>query len=139
MANQTERTETHHLKCDFTESELREFSRTMAREAQDLATAEDQKKVAVAQFAESIARHRSIIGQMARNINNGYEMRLVLCIVRLDDPKMGWATIVHKDTGELVRQRVMTDQEHAEASQGKLPLEEKPPEKPAAKTAKGGK
>lgn len=137
MSNLSERIETHHLKCDFTESELKEFSRTMAREAQDLATAEDQKKVAVAQFAESIARHKSVIGQMARNINNGYEMRLVPCVVVLDKPVRGKATIVRKDTGDLVKERDMDEGEVREAAQASLPLEE--PAKPASKAAKGGK
>lgn len=131
------RTEVHVLKCIFTEDELRDFSRTMAREAQDLATAEDQKKVAVAQFAESIARHRSILGQMARNINNGYEMRLTECLIEFDKPERSVATIVRKDTGEFVKTRKMDDSEIQTASQSVLPREE--PEKPKAKSAGKGK
>lgn len=131
----TERIESHHLKCDFTENELREFSRTMAREAQDLATAEDQKKVAVAQFAESIARHKSVLGQMARNINNGYEMRLTQCLVQFDTPALGWARIIRKDTGEVVKERKMDDIEIREAAQATFPLEPPPAEKATANSA----
>jgi hypothetical protein len=146
MPTEVERIETHHLRHDFTEDELKEFSRTMAREAQDLAAAEDQKKVAVAQFAEEIARHRSIVGQMARNINNGYEMRLVPCAVLLDTPVRGTASLCRKDTGEVFRERPMNEQEVRDQAQTRLPLEEpakpadKGPEKPPkAKAAKGGK
>lgn len=138
MSNLSERIETHHLRYDFTEEELREFSRTMAREAQDLAAAEDQKKVAVAQFAEEIARHRSLLGQMARRINNGYEMRLLPCIVALDTPSRGTARIVRKDTGDFVKDRPMNDQEMKDASQATLPLDNVP-EKPSGKSARAGK
>lgn len=136
MTNGTEQVETHHLRYDFTIGELQEFSRTMARESQDLDSAEAQKKVATAQFAEEIARHKSIIGQMARHINNGYEMRLLPCTVLLDTPARGTARIVRKDTGDIVKERPMNDQELKDSAQAKLPLE---PEKPAGKAAKAGK
>lgn len=136
MSNQIERIETHHLRYDFTAEELRDFSRTMARESQDLDAAEAQKKVATAQFAEEIARHKSIVAQMARHINNGYEMRLLPCAVLLDTPVRSTAMVVRKDTGDIVKERPMNDQELKEAAQAKLPLE---PEKPARKAAKAGK
>lgn len=125
--NTSERNETHHLRWDFTEDELREFSKTMAREAQDLTAAENQKKVATSQFAEEIARHRMALSQMARNISNGYEMRMTKCHVQLDNPERGRATIIREDTGEVVRERAMTDQEVRDVAQKKLPLTELPP------------
>lgn len=121
------RTEAHHLRCEFTEGELREFSKTMARETQDLAMAEINKKVANAQFAEEIARHQSIVSKMARNINTGYEMRLVQCEVLLDTPERGSARIVRSDTGEVIKERAMTEGEIKEALQGNLPLAVNPP------------
>jgi hypothetical protein len=136
LTNTVERFETHHLRYNFTEDELKEFSRTMAREAQDLAAAEDQKKVAVAQFAEEIARHKSVVSQMARHINNGYEMRMVRCGVALDKPARGRAEITRLDSGEVVRERAMTEEETKESNQGKLPLAAESPEQPPAK-AKG--
>jgi hypothetical protein len=103
--------ETHHLRCEFSEEELKDFSKVLARETQSLATAEEEKKVATAQFAERIARHKASTSQMSRNINNGYEMRMVQCEVLLDKPIRGTARIVRLDTGEVVKERVMTPEE----------------------------
>lgn len=118
----TELTETHHLRWDFTESELKEFSKTMARAAEEVAITEIDKKVANTQFAEQIARHQSVMSQMARNINSGYEMRMVKCRVLLDTPVRGTARIVRTDTGTFVKERVMTEREIQDQSQMNLSL-----------------
>lgn len=99
------------LRCDFTEVELKAFSEDLAREIASLAAVEDQKKAANAAFADRIQAHKSNSSHLARNINMGYEMRLVECAVELDQPKNGRARLVRKDTGEIAREREMTPEE----------------------------
>lgn len=113
------RKEQHFLRVDFTEPELKEFSKTLARETQNLAQAEEEKKLAVAQFAERIARCKSVQSVMSRNISNGYEMRMIECEVHLDLPRKGVATVFRTDTGEMVKERPMEPSE----LQRELPVE----------------
>lgn len=105
------RKETNWMRYTFTEQELQDFSRKLAEETQQLEGAEAEKKVAVAQFSERIARHKSTSSTAARNICMGYEMRMIDCDVLLDTPAIGTARIVRKDTGEVVKERPMTKEE----------------------------
>lgn len=106
------------LKCDFTAEELKEISSQLAREAANMAEAEENKKAATAQFAEKIASAKARVASLARQVNQGYEMRNVECRVLLDKPKRGLVQVVRADTGEIVKERPMSDSE----KQGSLPL-----------------
>ena len=114
--------EVHLLRCDFSEDELKQFSKDLARSTAQLAQAEEEKKSAMAQFAERLTGAKALASSLARRINEGYEMRMVDCEVRLDSPTNGTATVVRKDTGEIVKERPMT----AGELQGELALSESP-------------
>lgn len=105
------RTESNWLRYTFTEEEIANFSRKLAEETQLLESAEAEKKVAVAQFSERIARHKGTSSGAARNICMGYEMRMVECDVILDTPTVGAARVIRKDTGEVVKERAMSSEE----------------------------
>ena len=111
--------ESYFLRVDFTVEELREFSKELARKTAELSQGEEDKKAAVSQFADRIAANRADTSRLARNINSGYEMRMVECDVLLNQPVTGTAQIVRLDTGEVVKERAMTGNE----MQADLPLD----------------
>ena len=109
-----------YLKYTFSESELREHAKDLARENTVASEAEEQKKAVVAQFTEKVASAKTKISMLSRYINNGYDHRSVECETTLDMPEKGIARVVRLDTGEVVRERAMTPSE----LQIKLPLKE---------------
>jgi len=106
------------LRVEFTPEEIKNFSSDLARKTAELSQAEEDKKAAVAQFADQLASAKATVSRLARNINSGYEMRNVDCEVTLHSPKKGLARIIRLDTGEEVNVRPMT----ADELQEKLPL-----------------
>lgn len=103
------------LKYTFSEIELRDFSRTMARECEMVAGVKEEKKAVMAQFAERIAASEAMIGKLSRFINNGYEHRYVECWVEMHTPAQGSKTIRRMDTGEVVKTVAMTTDELQES------------------------
>lgn len=95
------------LRYQFTEAEIKERSLELARATTQAIEAEESKKAAAAQFADLVLRSREKMSRLAREINNGYEMRDIECEIRLHKPSKGMAQIVRLDTGELVKERLM--------------------------------
>ena len=106
------------LRCDFTEEELKGFSKELARSTAQLAQAEEEKKAAMAQFAERMTGQKALLSGLARKINEGYEMRMVECGIKLDSPIAGTTRVIRLDTGEVVKERAM----HADELQRSLEL-----------------
>jgi hypothetical protein len=102
---------TEWLKYNFTEKELREFAKELARETALLAEAEEQKKAIVASFSEKVATAKTKLSILSRYINNGYDYRNVDCSVLMDSPKDGMKTVYRDDTGEEVKIAPMTPEE----------------------------
>lgn len=105
---------TEYLKYQFTEEELRDFAKDLARENAASAEAEEQKKAVVAQFTEKVASSKSKISQLSRYINNGYDHRSIDCSILMNTPFVGRKTIIRDDTGEIVKELVMSEQEKQE-------------------------
>lgn len=109
---------TEYLKYTFTESELKEFAKELARQTATMSEVEEEKKAVVANFTERIAAAKSNASRLSRYINNGYDYRNIDCSVKLNDPNTGVKTIYRDDTGESVKTYPMTQDELQE----KLPL-----------------
>jgi hypothetical protein len=97
------------LECKFTESEIKDFSRTLAYECRQVAQLEEQKKEVVSDFKAKIDAKHSLISMLSNNVNNGYEYRNVDCEVELDTPKKGIKTLTRIDTGAEVEVTKMTE------------------------------
>ena len=119
------------LRYEFSEAELKEFSKALAREVQDLASLELAKKEAVTGFSAQVEARKSEIAKFARNISNRHEYRNIDCLVEFHKPNTGWKQIIRKDTGEIVEECAMTTQEMQE----QLPFDEGKQEAPAGAAA----
>ena len=118
---------TEYLKYEFTEKELKDLARELARENTAMAESEEEKKSVVASFTERIADAKMKISKLSRYINNGYDYRNIECAVVMNSPRAGVKEVVRIDTGEIVKTINMTDTEKQES----LPFEV-PPETPSA-------
>jgi len=99
-----------YLKYFFTEDEIRNLGKEMAQATIQANEAEEQKKAAMAEFKDKIEKHLLVARQASRFISNGYEMRNIDCIKRIDYANET-VTITRKDTGEVVEERKIHDSE----------------------------
>jgi hypothetical protein len=72
---------------------------------------QEEQKAAQAQFKERLERLTSEVGKLSRDINNGWEMRNIICYVAFHLPVQGMKRIIREDTGELVREMAMARSE----------------------------
>lgn len=103
-----------YLRYEFSEEELRERSKSLAMNVQRQTQTGEEQKAAQAQFKERLRRFTSEINKLSRDINNGWEMRNIICRVVYHSPTQGVKLIVREDTGELVREAPMTRSEMQE-------------------------
>lgn len=99
------------LRYEFTEEELRQKSKDLARSVQLQTAAQEEQKAAVAQFKERIEAQVANIGRLSRDINGGWEMRNIDCLVQFHTPTIGSKRIIRQDTGEVVRECAMEKHE----------------------------
>ena len=118
---------TELLKYVFTEQELKDFARDLARESTAASEAEEQKKAVTAQFAEKIAASKSRISVLARHINSGYEYRNIECRIAFHTPKEGRKTVYRLDAAGdgFVREAEMTPDEKQEKLFAEVEVETK--------------
>jgi len=76
------------------------------------------------EFKGKTAAAEAQLNSVRDKINSGYELRLTKCEVVLDKPKAGMAQVIRLDTGDVVEEREMTEQE----KQAELDIELNPTE-----------
>jgi len=108
--NRIEKTK-ESLKHHFSDQEILEMSRSMARDNQELSAIEEAQKKAVADYKAQIQAKENTIQDLSRRINNGYEYRMIECELRYHTPEKGMAQLVRLDSGEVVRERRMETHE----------------------------
>ena len=98
------------LKVAFTEGELLEKGRSLARKQKELVQFDLEKKSVVKQYDQKIAQCEAEIGLLSGHITDGYEFRRVDCEVRyLFDT--GMKQTVRLDTQEQIREEALTIEE----------------------------
>jgi hypothetical protein len=102
---------TELLRCDFTPDEWTENARQLATATRLRSELEQEKKEIDSQYKAKIEEQIGRASKLAALLGAGYEMRNVPCEILLDKPELGQATIVRRDTGEIVRTRPMTEME----------------------------
>lgn len=100
-----------YLRYEFTEEELKQKSKDLARSVQLQTAAQEEQKAAQAQFKDRIEREVANIGRLSRDINGGWEMRNIDCIVQFHTPTVATKRIIRQDTGEVVRECAMEKHE----------------------------
>jgi hypothetical protein len=101
-------TETRFIKYSFTDKELLDLSRKMARAENLIGEKADTLKSVAATIKAEIAEQEGVLHSCAEKLRSGYEMRQIDCDLKYED---GLAKYYSKDTGELVEERPMTSTE----------------------------
>ena len=112
---------TEYLKYEFSDAEITDAAKELARAAQQRASLEQRKKEVDSQLKADIEAQNSIVGRLSSYINTGYEYRDIECRIELDTPEPGKKRIVRVDNGEEVKVVPMTDAD----KQTSLDLQEK--------------
>lgn len=102
--------EKKELKVILTTEERLEIGQNIARESTQMASEEETKTEVVSEFKARIESHKAKIAELSRTLMNGYQFREVECR-REFDFKKGIVAIIREDTGELVKERPITEQE----------------------------
>ena len=102
--------EPHILPCKMSQKEKSNAGVKLAAELEILESIEFDKKTIVQELSSKIKTHKKHIHDLSDQINRGIEMRSVDCELRLNVSKL-IATLVRKDTGEIVNERPMTEEE----------------------------
>lgn len=100
------------LRYTFTAEEKQVLSDKLALACQEKYTAEEEKKSAMAGFKKRIDEEAANMNHFSRLVNNGWEMRPIECRIEYNTPVHGTKRIIRIDTGELVREIVMTAGEY---------------------------
>lgn len=98
------------LTCTLDDSELAKYGRELSGRLSDLASIELEKKEAADNFKSRMSKIDKAIGEIQRKLHDGSEERVIECeqVLSFDTATV---TIIRKDTGEVVEERPMTDEE----------------------------
>lgn len=99
------------LLCDLIEDEVRMKAQEVGVTIAEYDRVESAKKLANKEYNEQLDGLRQRTRQLSQEITSRTEMRMVPCVVQMHTPQVGIKRIVRLDTGELVREELMTDEE----------------------------
>jgi len=102
--------EPRDLSCSLSTKERAEAANKLADVLDDIARLEDDKKTMAADLNAQIKRLTAEVRQLTRQVKEGTATRSVLCELKLNWTKLT-ATTVRTDTGEVVDERGMTEDE----------------------------
>lgn len=114
-------TQTIDVKRDYTDKEIAEFGRIMAESYGVIARKQEELKEFSTVIKAAIEEEQNTIGANAVKIREGYERVPVVCSVVYEN---GQATFTNKQTGEIVLQRPITEEEQLRMSTGWKDAEE---------------
>ncbi len=99
-----------YLKYQFTKEEKADLADSLARGIGELEQKTLQKKDVVKAIDADIAKLESSVSLSATKVKDGYEYRNIDCIIAYDY-EAKTKTITRIDTGEIVRESTMTNDE----------------------------
>ena len=98
------------LPVTLTEIEKADVAARLANETQAHQAALDRKKEVTAQLTADIEEHRAAVQSLGSLYASGYEYRQVECEAMVD-AAAGWIRVTRRDTGEVVEDRAMREDE----------------------------
>ncbi len=107
------------LRCDFTEPEMLDMGKRLARANERLDALAREKEEVVSAIKARASKIESEVSDLSQNLNKGYEYRDIECTVEYHKPENGKKTVTRLDTGELVEVTPMD----AHEMQEQLPLQ----------------
>jgi hypothetical protein len=96
------------LECTLNEAELNERGQRMSSAMLKYDEVEAAKKEAVKDYSEEMKALRGQMRELPRVIRRRSEIRTVTCGVQFHMPEVGMKRVIRLDTGEIVRDEVMT-------------------------------
>jgi len=102
--------ETHSLPCKLTTGQIAEAAENLASAIQEAEGIEIEKKSVMKDYNSQIDNCKKRIHRLMTHVKNGVEYRPVECDLQFHIEKV-LAILVRKDSGELVEERPMTDEE----------------------------
>jgi hypothetical protein len=107
------------LDCPLTQEEWEERSKMQGDAVRDWETAQAAAKLSAKQHGEVVRKAEGRVHDLARAVRDRKESRAVLCEERVNN-RLFRVETVRLDTSEIIDARPMTDEEMAEAQQGRL-------------------
>ena len=98
------------IRYNFTENEIRDLGKRLARASSNAEAAEVKKKEVDAQLKADIERHYAEASGLAERVNSGYEMRDTPC-EHVYDFDAGLVQCFTKETADMVWERAMRPDE----------------------------
>jgi len=111
------------LLCDLTPEEITLRSQEIAACLGEVEDIKMQKSAAAKEFTRQIAELEERMRKLATAVRSKQESRMVSCVVEFHVPQVRMKRITRTDTGELVREEFMSDEE---CQQKFFPEEEQP-------------
>jgi len=102
--------EPHSLPCALGEKEKAEAADQLAKSLEQAEGLELERKSVAGDFKSRLDALKERIHRLMVNVKNGVEMRSIDCDLSLNYTKLT-AILARKDTGEVVEERPMTDEE----------------------------
>ena len=99
------------LPCDLTEDEMRCKVQQVAAALAETDTVESAKADADKEFKRQLQELNERMRRLGKHVREKSEIRMVICTVEFNVPQIGVKRVTRKDTGELVREVPMTDEE----------------------------
>lgn len=108
-------TKTIYVKHEFTQEEMLALSAQMARAEAEISEKADELKSVSSTIKADIAIQEGILHKCAEKLRSGYEMRLKEATVKYES---GIVKYLDKDTGEILEERPMSQEEQMQLSKG---------------------
>lgn len=99
------------LEHPLTEAECRDLGMQLARAAREVYNIERAKAASSSDFAARLKQANKLAAELSETLTLGYVMRATECVAVMDTPRPGTKQIVRCDTGAVVREVAMTDDE----------------------------
>lgn len=102
--------ETHSLPVDLSTGEIAKAAEELASTLQELEGIEIEKKAVMKDYNSQIDNKKKRIHRLMTHVKNGVEYRPVECDLQFHIKKV-LAILVRNDTGEIIEERPMTEEE----------------------------
>ena len=97
------------LLVDLTPEEVQEPAQQLSSTITEYDQCESAKRDAMKAYSEELQSLRGRMKALSKVIRDKAELRIVHCLVELDTPIPGHKRLVRLDTGEVVCEKLMTD------------------------------
>lgn len=102
-------THIEHVQRTYAESEMLDFGKDQARLLSEISQLEDQKKQANDHFKSEMSARETLVAELSKKINLGYEIVPTPCDVILNSPTPGMKSYVCQKSMRTVKVVPMTD------------------------------